>query len=672
MKQKLLNSLRLRVSLLVVLLCSLFVGHAWATPTTYNFSSIPTTGWSTSGGSQTINGKSWTYSSCTYIGNSSSKIQVGSKKNPQTTDWTISTAVSNFGSGKKITAISITAYTTATSATYDISAGGSSVKSGSLTTSSSNYSVSSLNVTSGDIVITLTGSSTSQAMYLSNISVTYDDASGGGSGPSISASDVNIAQDATNGSIAYTLANATGNVTAEVTDGDWLSLGTVTASEVPFTCSANTGAQRTATVTLSFTDAENKIVTVTQAAKTVDAPVFNLASSGYFLEGTELTLTSAGNTIYYNITTNGSDPAAPTSSSTEYTGPIALSSGIVKVKAIAYDDYGNYSTVASRTVNGVAPASLPFNWAGGLKSALTALTGVIGVGLGSDYTDSKYGDYKIKFDTDGDNILIFTNEQPVKVCVGALLNGSSTSSIKIQESANGSAFTDVQSFSVSGKQYDVTNIETTNAFTTTTRVIKILFVKSGSNIGIGPISINSIPVKVTAAGYTTYVSTHNVSFPDGVTGYIASAKSSENITLTPKESVPENTPVVLKATEGTYFLPIITTSPADVTGNLLLASDGSVTSDGANIFALGKKNGEVGFYLVSSGQTVPAGKAYLDMSGTSVKEFLGFSFDEDVDAISQIEDETMRSEAVYDLSGRRVQKPTKGLYIVNGKKYIKK
>jgi len=35
------------------------------------------------------------------------------------------------------------------------------------------------------------------------------------------------------------------------------------------------------------------------------------------------------------------------------------------------------------------------------------------------------------------------------------------------------------------------------------------------------------------------------------------------------------------------------------------------------------------------------------------------------------ENETMRSE-VFDLSGRRVVKPTKGLYIVNGKKIMVK
>lgn len=259
-----------------LLLFALIVGSsAWAT--TYNFSSIPTTGWSTSGGSQTINGISWTYSSCTYIGESSSRIQIGSKNKPQTTAWTIQTPISAFGSGKAITGVSITAYTTVTPATYDISVGGTSVKSGSLTTSSSTYSATGLNVTSGNIVITLTGSSTSKAMYLSNISVTYDDAT---SGPVISAPNVNIAYDATGGSIGYTLNNATGNVTASVTSGDdWLTLGSITETEVPFTCSANTETtDRTATVTLSFTGASDKVVTVTQAAAppkytvTIDPP----------------------------------------------------------------------------------------------------------------------------------------------------------------------------------------------------------------------------------------------------------------------------------------------------------------------------------------------------------------------------------------------------------------
>ena len=93
--------------------------------------------------------------------------------------------------------------------------------------------------------------------------------------PSISANNVNIAFNATSGSIAYSVENGSENVTASVTSGDWLSLGTITSSEVPFNCSANTAATaRTAHVKLSYTGASDKDVTVTQAA----APLANIAA----------------------------------------------------------------------------------------------------------------------------------------------------------------------------------------------------------------------------------------------------------------------------------------------------------------------------------------------------------------------------------------------------------
>ena len=111
-----------------------------------------------------------------------------------------------------------------------------------------------------------TASSTATNKTLRAASFYIYKTSSGGDTPSISANDLNIAYDATSGSIEYTIQNGTGSVTAEVTDGNWLTLGTVTTSTVPFTCSANDGAERTATVTLSYTGAENKVVTITQAA----------------------------------------------------------------------------------------------------------------------------------------------------------------------------------------------------------------------------------------------------------------------------------------------------------------------------------------------------------------------------------------------------------------------
>lgn len=178
--------------------------------TTYSFSSIPTTGWSTSGGNQTINNVSWSYSSCNYISVNSSKLQIGSKNNPQTSSWSIQTPISNFGNNVTVLAVSITAYTTAASATYDISVGGKSVE-GSLTTSSATYTANNLSATSGYIVVTMTGSSTSKAMYLSNISVTYS------SGPVTYTVTYN-ANDATSGSVPTDATAYTSGATVTVKD----------------------------------------------------------------------------------------------------------------------------------------------------------------------------------------------------------------------------------------------------------------------------------------------------------------------------------------------------------------------------------------------------------------------------------------------------------------------
>ena len=88
--------------------------------------------------------------------------------------------------------------------------------------------------------------------------------------PYISAEDINIAYDATVGSIAYTIENAVAGTSLNATTtATWLNLGEVGANSVPFTCSANeTTEPRTATVTLTY-GLVTMNVTVTQAAAPV-------------------------------------------------------------------------------------------------------------------------------------------------------------------------------------------------------------------------------------------------------------------------------------------------------------------------------------------------------------------------------------------------------------------
>ena len=179
--------------------------------------------------------------------------------------------------------------------------------------------------------------------------------------------------------------------------------------------------------------------------------------------------------------------------------------------------------------------------------------------------------------------------------------------------------------------------------------------------------VDRTALSVGAAGFTTYVTKMDATFPAGVTAYIATAVGT-NVTLTSVASAPANTAVIIEADEDDYN---VTTalSPADVTGNLLKASDGFVAGDGTTIYALGNKSG-VGFYLVKSGVKVPVGKAYLTVSGSGVKEFLPFDFNE-ADGISLTPALSEGEGAIYNLAGQRLSKMQKGINIINGKKVLR-
>ncbi len=199
---------------------------------------------------------------------------------------------------------------------------------------------------------------------------------------------------------------------------------------------------------------------------------------------------------------------------------------------------------------------------------------------------------------------------------------------------------------------------------------------NGNNISKIVVSYGE-PVKVGSAGYTTYVTKNNVAIPEGIEVYIVTAINESSIHMDRVTgAIPANTPVVVKASEGTHGLPIAESATA-VSGNLLLASDGTVTGDGS-IYALGVgKEGDakdkVGFYRVKSGAKVPDRKAYLVIpASVSVRDFIGF--DDETDGIRQIENGqlTIENAEIYNLSGQRVNKAQKGIYIVNGKKVVVK
>ena len=107
-------------------------------------------------------------------------------------------------------------------------------------------------------------------------------------------------------------------------------------------------------------------------------------------------------------------------------------------------------------------------------------------------------------------------------------------------------------------------------------------------------------------------------------------------------------------------------------GNDLKGTMNSITNPG-NAYVLNKTatNG-VGFYRLSSEGTIGAHKAYLTYSGGGGAEAREFFLFDEATGIESIDHSPLTIDhSVYDLQGRRVAQPTKGLYIVNGKKVIK-
>ena len=115
-------------------------------------------------------------------------------------------------------------------------------------------------------------------------------------------------------------------------------------------------------------------------------------------------------------------------------------------------------------------------------------------------------------------------------------------------------------------------------------------------------------------------------------------------------------------------------SISDEAGTLALGSlTGTITGQNiagsqSNYLVLGRDASDltkVGFYR-PSGTQIPANKAYIHLGGGSVQG-LAFNFDGATTDINNISATTDKQE-IYDLSGRRVMKANKGLYLINGKK----
>lgn len=182
---------------------------------------------------------------------------------------------------------------------------------------------------------------------------------------------------------------------------------------------------------------------------------------------------------------------------------------------------------------------------------------------------------------------------------------------------------------------------------------------------------------ISAAGYATFANAKAVDFSaaEGLTVLTAQYnKKTDKIDYTEVTSkkVPAGEAVVLKGAQGEYNGTVIASADALENNGLKVNLTENTPATGKE-YCLANKNGVVGFYKVATTIYVKAGKAYLEIErtgSTGAKDF--YAIDDETDGIRQIENGqlTIENAEIYNLSGQRVNKAQKGIYIVNGKKVV--
>ena len=182
---------------------------------------------------------------------------------------------------------------------------------------------------------------------------------------------------------------------------------------------------------------------------------------------------------------------------------------------------------------------------------------------------------------------------------------------------------------------------------------------------------SAINIDITSAGWASFSSAYEVEIPAGVTAYYAQQKDAENVTLKEitGDYIPANTGVVVySATAKTYTANITTTGATLGEDNILYPwlTAGTPTAGTYYTLAAGPT------FKKSAGGILAAGKAYLVMPTTA--PVLNVNFGDETTGIStlNVERGTLNDNSYYNLAGQRVAQPTKGLYIVNGKKVLVK
>ena len=178
----------------------------------------------------------------------------------------------------------------------------------------------------------------------------------------------------------------------------------------------------------------------------------------------------------------------------------------------------------------------------------------------------------------------------------------------------------------------------------------------------------SVSATIANSGYTTFCSPFDLSF-ESVSNleaaYVVTTSTTSTATLKKVTAVPAGTGVILKGTTGPVTIPVAEYTGSEIS-NILVGTLTATPVVAETVYVVSD-----GKFKLFAGTEIHANKAYLPTSAlTGNAPSLSFDFGGETTDINSVERGALSVEGCYTLDGRRVAEPTKGLYIVNGRKVI--
>ena len=420
-----------------------------------------------------------------------------------------------------------------------------------------------------------------------------------------------------------------------------------------------------------------KIQIYTADASSVADPTISFTSPDV-----TITCPTVGAAIYYTL--DGTDP---TDASTLYSAPFSISEDKV-VKAIAYKN-GNHSEIVSKYCGldkiFSTTTLVRFDDGNFVTPASATIEGIT-FGAGTTYSansgnvDGLSFTAGVQFDGGSYNINRFISFKVAAACK-IFIYGTSNSgdvryvNVKEGEMPEGAEDGTLVGTNASGYT-DMSLYECGNATTV------YITPRSGKNYRIFAIKIvfgneNEYTLNIGSTGFATLSLPYAVSIPSGIKAYTG-AVGATSIALTEITDgiIPANTGVIVGGEAGSYTFSE-TTSVGTAASELgSTAGEGlDVSGSSDTFYVLSKQNDKAAFAKVTNEdyKVIPANKAYVCVAAGGAP-VLDIDFNNgNTTGINAVNgSEVMINSEFYNLNGQRVAQPTKGLYIVNGKKYIVK